>query len=344
MRVTMADIAKHAEVSKTLVSRVLNDDKTLSIPVETRNKIWEAIHQHGYVPDNTARSLARKTMKQAGAKAISIGYVTFSSYEKIGHPYFSPILQGIEEEIHRQGCRLGFTVTVEELNQKRYLRQQIQAERVDGMIYLGDIEKSFYKELSQLAAYGVCLEMPIDPAMDFVGTSIEQSGQLALTHLIDTGYRRIGYLGKQTDGRFQAYRRCLAEHGLEPSADWVIDAGFVMETAYQVTKEKVARFAPPEAIFAANDEMAIGCMRAIVEAGYRIPHDVAVIGHDDIKMAAFASVPLSTVRIHKEEIGKMAVKVLVDRVASKRKIPIRVEFPPKLVIRDSCGARIRRKT
>lgn len=343
MRVTMADIAKFAGVSKTLVSRVINEDKTLSIPAETRDKIWEAIHQHGYVPDTTARSLARKTIQHA-EQPVTIGYVTFSSYEKIGHPYFSAILQGIEEEIHSQGCKLGFTVTVEELNQKRYLRERIQAERVDGMIYLGDIDKSFYKELSQLATYGVCLDGSIDPSMDFVGTNIAYSGKLALEHLLGAGYRRIGYLGNQADIRFETYVQCLALHGLEPERDWVVDAGFVMEKAYEATRANLQRCAPPEAIFAANDEIAIGCMRAIIEAGFRIPHDVAVMGHDDINMAAFASVPLSTVRIYKEEIGKMAVKMLIDRVKSKRKIPVRVEFPPKLVIRESCGARMRRKT
>lgn len=123
----------------------------------------------------------------------------------------------------------------------------------------------------------------------------------------------------------------------------MLDAGYTMEKAYELTKRNLEERSPPEAIFAANDEMAIGCMRAFIERGYRIPQDVAVMGHDDISMAAFAGVPLSTVRIHKEEIGRMAVKILIDRVKTKRKIPISVQFPPKLVVRDSCGSRTRKK-
>lgn len=339
MRVTMADIAKIAGVSKTLVSRVINDDKSLTIPVETRDKVWDAIQKHGYIPDTTARSLARKMSGGAGDKTITIGYVTYNSFEKIGHPYFSAILQGIEEEVYAQGCRLGSTYTVEELNRKRYLRERIQAERMDGIIYLGDIERPFYEALKSMASYGVCLEKLMDPAMDFVGTDIAQSAKLAMDHLLAAGYRRIGFLGKTDDERYRIYRESLEARSLPLQPEWLLDPSYIMENAYRLTTDNLARHAPPEAIFAANDEMAIGCMRAFIEHGCRIPEDVAVMGHDDIKMAAFASVPLSTVRIYKEEIGRMAVKVLIDRVKTKRKIPIRVEFPPKLIVRDSCGFR-----
>ncbi|QTH43584.1 LacI family DNA-binding transcriptional regulator [Cohnella sp. LGH] len=342
MRVTMADVAKAAGVSKTLVSRVINDDKTLTIPVETRDKIWEAVQRHGYIPDYAARSLARKTTGADGNKAITIGYVTYTSFEKIGHPYFSAILQGVEEEVHAQGCKLGMAFTVEELTKKKDLRERIQAEKMDGIIYLGAIDRGFYEMLKSFATYGVCLESLINPTMDFVGTPYDQSGRMAVEHLIAAGYRDIGFYGKEGDYRHQAYRTVLEAHSLKPREDWMLDAGYTMEQAYELTKRNLEERPPPEAIFASNDEMAIGCMRAFIERGYRIPQDIALMGHDDISMAAFAGVPLSTIRIHKEEIGRMAVKILIDRVKTKRKIPISVQFPPKLVVRDSCGFRTRK--
>lgn len=112
-----------------------------------------------------------------------------------------------------------------------------------------------------------------------------------------------------------------------------------MTISYQIVAETLKSTKPPRAIMCHNDEMAIGCMRALLEAGYRIPEDVAIVGHDDIDMAGFTQVPLTTVRIYKEDIGRLAVTVLLDRIRNERKVPVHLEIPGKLIIRQSCGGK-----
>lgn len=340
MKVTMADIAKMAGVSKSLVSRVINNDKTLTIPDSTRQKIWDEIEKSGYIPDSTARALACKSMgTRPSNQPITIGYVTFTGEEKHGHPFFSMVLRGIEEEIIAQECKLGNTFTCEELGRKVFSREIIKVERMDGLIFLGSMESSMHEILMSMATHGVCLDNLIDESMDFVGTDYGKSGVLGIEHLISLGYKRIGFISGTCEKRMRLYKRCLQEHQLSPVEEWILDAKFDMETAYTLVKRNLEEHRPPEAIFAWNDEMAIGCMRALLEKGYKIPKDIAVVGHDDISMAPYASVPLTTVKIFKEEIGKIAVRTIIDRMKSKRKIPLRIEVPAKLVIRESCGAK-----
>jgi Transcriptional regulators len=346
MKVTMVDVARKAGVSKTLVSRVINNDKGLSIPDVTRKRIYDVIDELGYIPDTTARALVGKsTGTSAMSQPITIGYITFTSYEKHGHPFFSRVIHGIEEEIFAQGCKLGTTFTAEEISSVKYLRDSIKTKKMDGLIYLGSIAGPLKEPIKEISEYGVCLDELVDESMDFVGTDYCKSGVIAIEHLISMGYKQIGFLkGYEYSGRrLKAYIETLTSNGLSPVEEWILDGKFNMNDAYEVTSRKLSEMKPPEAFFAWNDEMAIGCMRALQEKGFKVPEDVAVIGHDDINMAAFASTSLSTVKIHKKEIGKMAVKILIERVKSKRKVPIRVEFPGKLIVRDSCGAKLKNK-
>lgn len=340
MRAKMTDIASLCNVSKSLISRVINNDITLKIPDSTRNRILDEIERVGYIPDHNARQLAQKISNVNSKNKITIGYISFTSHKKLGHPYFSHIIEGIIDEIQDCDCQLSTAMSLKQLSDDFYMHQMKNIEKMDGLILLGRIENEVLKnEIRKLAKYIVSMDGEFDDDTDFVGSDFLKTAQLALKHLIDTGYTDIGLLVGPLESRLQGCLEFLRGKGLEPNKDWIVCGEYSADIAYQRVKELLETQKPPRAIMAWNDEMALGCMKALAEKGYKIPEDVAITGHDDINAATYTKVPLTTVRIYKEEIGRLAVQTLLERIKTKRKIIIRLEVAGKLIIRSSCGAK-----
>ena len=345
VKVTMQDIATRCGVSKSLVSRVLNNDLTLRISNDTRTKIIEEIEKTGYIRDPNAQGLANKkgNVNPPGAR---FGYVTFASQANLGHPYFSHIVEGIMEAVGKSNCRLVMSATINEFNSNiEMLTNQFSAEnQLDGIILLGKIEIPALREaIKQIARYVVCMEEDYDKESDFVGVNLNNSIKLAIDYLISLGYRDIGLIfSSKNQNRFQWCKYVMECSGLAFHPDWMIDGEYTINVTYSRVKAALQAYKPPRAIVAWNDEMALGCIKALTESGYKVPEDVAVVGHDDIAIAAYTDVPLTTVRIYKKEIGTLAVKILLDRIESKRKIPIKVEIPGRLIKRDSCGRKLKK--
>lgn len=342
MKVTIADVAKVCGVSKTLVSRVVNKDSKLKIPDSTRNNILDEVDKLGYIPDPNAKLLASKAQIKKANEQITIGCITYTSYNKLGHPYFSHIMEGVLDEVDKNDCKLVTTMTIRELNELINRRQTESLPKMDGLIMFGWSENMILREtLEQCAKYVVCLNELMDTDADFVGSDINKTLLLSLDHLVKLGYSDIGMIIAQHNDYFRTCHEFLRGKGMEFNKDWIIQGEYSSDVAYSEVNKLLCNKKPPRAIFAWNDEMALGCMKALINHGYKIPEDVAIVGHDDINMAAYAEVPLTTVRIYKEEIGHLAVRTLLDRIKSRRKIAIRVEIPGKLIVRDSCGAKMR---
>lgn len=336
MKVKMQDIATYCNVSKALVSRIINVDPGLKIPESTREKVLTAIEKLGYIPNANARQLSKKTGDMVDEK-YKIGYITFASYGKLGHPFFSHIIEGIMEEIQKSRCILTTALNIDELGNNYFNKKANGIPNLDGLIILGDIhDPGLVEYLREKAKFIVVLDGHFDDRADFVGTDLLKSILVGLQHFVDSGYDQIGMLIGSHEDRLNVCKSFFNEKNIFWDENWILDCAYSVDIAYEKVCEKLATLPPPKAILAWNDEMAIGCMKALNKYGYKVPEDVAVIGHDDINMAAYSSVALTTVKIFKEEIGRMAVKILTDRIKTKRSIPIRVEIPSRLKIRESC--------
>ncbi len=339
MKLTMKDVAERCGVSKTLVSRILNEDPTLHTRPDTREKVLHVIEEMGYVKNVNAQALYIARFPEPSVQP-NIGYVTFASYKHPGHPYFSHVIEGIVEEAAHSHVQLPFSLSVTEFQQQLpTVLQQYQEHPLDGLILLGGVNDKLQRVVPKIARYVVSLDGQFDKNSDYVGIDTSRSILLGLEHLLSLGYTDIGLLCGGDDKRLRACKRCLWEHGLEANADWIINGEFSVDIAYERVAAALETHRPPRAIVAYNDEMAIGCIKALQKAGWRVPGDVAVTGHDDISLAAYVDVPLTTVRVYKKEIGRLAVKILLDRIETKRKNAVLLEIPGKLIKRDSCGWR-----
>ena len=344
MKVTMKEIAEQCGVCKAVVSRVLSEDPTLRITPETRQRVLSVVERLGYSRNVNAQALASNKNARETA-VLRIGYITFTSRKHSGHPYFSHVADGIEEEAARNHMQVLIRMETQEFRQSLgMLLETYQDHPLDGIILLGKIqEESACHTIRRIARHVISMSGQFDKTSDYVGTDTLQSILLAMEHLRQLQYTEFGVLHGSTSEQAAVCCRWLQEHGLTLKPGWYVDGEYAVDVAYERTLEALQSGRPPRAIVSCNDEMAIGCIRALREKGWRVPEDVAVTGHDDISLAAYVDVPLTTVRIYKREMGRLAVKILLDRIESKRKNPVLLEIPGKLIKRDSCGWKLKKK-
>ena len=338
MKVTMQMVADRCGVSKALVSRILNEDPTLRVTPATRNKVVEMAEQMNYQRNINAQALSM-SREQTPTKQVRIGYLSFSSQKHTGHPYFSRIIEGINDEAARSNVTVEFGMGMDEAQKQiDTLLKNYADEPLDGIVLLGGLEeKKLRRVVGQIAHYVVCMEKGFDKKADYVGTDASKSILLAVEHLHKLGYTEYGLLYGGDDVRRETCLKWWEDHQISVSPQWQIDGEFTQSVAHDRIAEMLKYHKPPKAIVACNDEMAIGCIRALQQAGYSVPEDVAVTGHDDILLAAYVEVPLTTVHIYKKEMGRLATRILLDRIKNRRQPKIEVEIACKLIRRDSCG-------
>lgn len=344
MKVTMQMVADRCGVSKAVVSRILNEDPTLRVKPSTRKKVIEMAEQLNYHRNINAQMLSL-SRTQENIKPYRIGYLSFSSQKHTGHPYFSRIIDGINAEAARCNAEILIGMGMDEVRKQAELLLKNYADNpLDGIIVLGRVEDGIVRRvIGRIAKNVVCLDKDYDKKCDYVGTDESKSILLALEHLHKIGHTEFGVLYGGDDIRREACLKWLEDRQLSVPLEWQIDGEFTLSVAQSRVAAALQTHKPPAAIIACNDEMAIGCIRALQQAGYRVPEDVAVTGHDDIMLAAYVEVPLTTVHIYKKELGRLATKVLLDRVQNRRKTPIAVEVACKLVRRESCGYNLKKQ-
>lgn len=333
---TIKDIAQLAGVSAATVSRVLNHDAGLAVGEETRERIFAAAEQLQYKPAKLKR------MKRAGDLARrQIGLLLWASPDmENGDPFFISVRKGVESQCAELGLTIAATVRA------GYETERQALHHLDGLIVVGGIREqdvlSVFGDLQRIVL--VDHAKPI-PGCDTVNLHFRQAVELALDHLLRLGHTRIGYIGggEQLDaqGEWQAgtrpavFRDYLAEKGLlKPElirlGEWNPDSGY--ELMQQLLQERER----PTACFAGSDPMAIGALRALHEQGLSVPDDMAVVGFDDIELAAYAFPPLTTIRVYAEQLGRSAVQLMADRM-NGRENPMHVLLDTSLVVRESCG-------
>ncbi|KZE72060.1 transcriptional regulator [Paenibacillus jamilae] len=321
---TIKDIAREAGVSAATVSRVLNSDLSLSVSPDTKNRIFLIAEQLGYKPSRL-RQLKRNT-ERAG-KTVSL-LLWCSIEEERDDPYYDSIRRGIELRCEELGLTLGQTL--------RGRSSLGTLQKADGLIVVGGIDPEEVSKLYPDKNTIVLVDQYYEQLeYDSVRLHFRQAVDQALEHLLELGHRQIGFIGGKSDGERRAhyFERFMRERGLY-NPQFVRIGAWSTADGYLMMNELLAEQERPTACFAASDPLAIGALRALHGHGVKVPEDMAIVGFDDIEMAAFVQPPLTTVRAYPEQMGKAAVQLLSERFEG-REPPAYSVIGTKLVIRES---------
>jgi LacI family transcriptional regulator len=331
---TMKRIAGELGVSITTVSKVLNNRE--DIGHATRARVLAKVAELGYQPNAVARSL---TLRRTHTLGVVI--------PDLMHSFFVEIVAGLETVASARGYGLLLCSSNEDPAKERAEIDMLRQRQVDGII-LASVNASGNTDLLQrLGPLGIGLVM-IDrddhPVVkcDRVVTDDVEVGRLATSHLIEQGRKAIAHITgpriTHAKRRADGYKAALKEHGVRTRAEWVVRGGFMEADGYRAMKKLLAVTPRIDAVFAANDPSAIGTMKAIWDAGLRVPEDIAVVGAGDIALGDLLRVPLTTVSWSRDEQGKQAAKLLLDRIGPQPSDRFRsVVIPPQLIVRRSSG-------
>jgi DNA-binding LacI/PurR family transcriptional regulator len=332
------DVAKRAGVSRTTVSFVLNDVPGVKITDETRQRVREAARELNYYPTAAARSLA-------SGKTHRIGLILGEGQERLAADAFLPaFLQGVTASVHQRGYLLMLQLAEDVPSHDAYTRL-IREQQVDGLILSGPRSDDPLVPLLAEEGFPLILHGRLNghdlPSVDVDNRA---GAYQAVSHLISLGHSRIGFISNApllysgTQERFAGYRLALAEHDLPQDPEVVETAPFLPEAGRDAMNHLLDLPKRPTAVFAASDVVALGAMGAIHTAGLRIPVDVALVGFDDIFLAAHAHPPLTTVRVPAYGLGWTSAEVLIALIEGEEEVSS-VVLETELVVRESCGAK-----
>ena len=326
--ITLKAVAQYLGLTPGTVSAVLNDAPSArSIPQETKNRIHAAAKELNYRPNFFARTLRNK-------RTYTIGVIT----EEIGDSYSSPIISGIEQYLRKKDY---FFLTVAHRHDPELLSRysHILAERgVEGIITVD----TTIRDTPTLPMVAVAGHKKIKGVTNIV-LDHEHAALLALNCLKELGHERIAFmrgnpLSADSKDRWDGICRVAAQIGMKIDPDLVvqIDSGDATPMlGYPFGKQLLARHKSFTALFAYNDISAIGAIKAFHEHGLRVPHDVSVMGFDDIPGAAFYTPSLTTVRQPLNRMGEVAAQSLLERIEEKKEFPTEIAIEPELVVRES---------
>ena len=336
---TSAEVARRAGVSRTTVSFVLNGVAHQGISEATRERVLAVARELHYTPHAAARTLA-------GGRSGTVGVLI----PKVRHLYvdvfLAQLVASVNDECRRQGLRL-LVESCGPGEASRDVLGLVRSRRIDGLIAMvsdpADQEHLLHTAADGVPSVVIGLDLPGLESLCAVGSESVVAAFRLVEHLTALGHRRIGFIdyepasAHRTSEREQGWRQALDKVGITPEPAWLVRADITAESGYAAARELLARGQDLSALFAGNDTIAFGALRAVHEAGLRVPEDLSLVGYDDIPLAAFAHPPLTTVRTDPIAHGREAMQMLG---ALMRKAPVanrRAVIGTALVVRGSCG-------
>jgi len=331
---TIKDVAREARVSVASVSRALNGGH--GVTAETSRRIHEAAQRLHYVPHAAARMLITRRTNTVGALLPDL-YGEF----------FSELIRGIDLAARARGLHLLVSSSHDDAAAAAVALRAMQG-RVDGLLLMSPhADADFLRQNLPHDLPTVLMNTRL-AGSDYCALSVDNDGgaRLMVEHLLSLGHRRLAFIqgppGNRDAGeRELGYREALASHA--PDSPTIILSGdFSEESGYRAGRQVLAMRPRPDAVFAANDMMAIGCMAALREAGVCIPEEIAVSGFDDVPMARYVTPPLTTIQVHIAELGGQAMELLGEQIDNPGSVPAgtRRHVGAELVVRSSSEAAI----
>jgi len=332
---TMKRIAGELGVSITTVSKVLNNRADIS--EATRSRVLAKVEELGYQRNAVARSLSLR-------RSHTLGIVI----PDLMHSFFVEIIAGIEPVASTRGYGLLLCSSSENPEKEQSELEMLRSRQVDGIVLASAHGSGITGLLQRLTKQGTTLVM-IDrddhPSVKChrVLTDDERVGHLATDHLLDLGRRAIAHIGGpaivHAKRREKGWRDALRARGIKAPDEWIVRGGFMESEGYKAMKRLLEVRPKIDAVFAANDPSAIGAMKAIWEAGLRVPDEIAVVGVGDIALGDLLRVPLTTVGWSRTDQGRHAAELMLNSLDEDNDAePQRIIIPPRLIARASSGA------
>lgn len=332
-RVNIRHVAHEAGVSPQTVSRVLNNRP--DVASETRQRVQQVIAQLGYRPSALARGLSSQRTR-------TLGLITadFSDY------FFTQVISGAEAEARQYGYRfmLGSTERNPQ-DEPEYIRL-LTEHHVDGILFARPSTEPDNRHLLDLLRDGVpvvttAYHIP-GVALMVIDVDNVDGGEQATGCLLGYGHRRIAMIGgpaswKSANDRTQGYMRALAAAGIPFDPALLAEGDWSFQSGYRAAQALLARGQSFSALFAHNDQMAVGALRALREAGRRVPEDVSVVGYDDIPLAEYCDPPLTTLRQPMREVGALATRLLIQNIEDPGAVQGDILLKTELIQRSSCA-------
>jgi LacI family transcriptional regulator len=325
----MADVAREAGVSLMTVSRVINNKGDVN--PDTRQRILEIIRQLDYRPSGIARGLATR-------RTGTLGLVV----PDVANPFFANVARGAEQEAYAEGYNVFLCNTDEDPQREASVLQSLEEKRVDGLVLCSS--RLSDDELSPLVKRHPAVVL-VNRRLAREGVSAvliddEYGGRMATQHLLNTGHRAIGVLAgppvsRSGRERVKGYRAALAAAGLPDHPEWLQTCAPVVEGGYEAARELLTAHPELTALFCYNDLVAVGALQACADLGRQAPGDLAVVGNDDIPLAALVTPPLTTCRVPRHDLGAQAMRVLLNQIKGGLTGCIDIVLRPELVIRAS---------
>jgi LacI family transcriptional regulator len=329
-RLTIREVADEAGVSIATVSRVLNGRG--DVAPETRELVSKVIQQRGYIANRSARGLS------AGRTGL-VGVLV----PLVFPAYFASILSGASEALYEHDLRVVLSLTGHEHDREVTLLDRLMHGLTDGALVVLPEESS--DELARLLDGGyhfvvVDPRLPLDERIPSVSAAHASGASQAMRHLIGLGHGRIAAItGPRgwvaTEDRRSGYHAALAAADILPDPELEIESNFEISGGAQATDRLLGLAEPPTAIFAFNDNLAIGAIQAARAHGVRVPEDLSIVGFDDSENATIVSPKLTTVRQPLAEMGRTAVSLLTRLLDRQRFETLHIELATRLVVRES---------
>lgn len=330
---TLKEIADKVGVSLATVSRVLNNDSKIVVSDETKIQILKVAEELNY-----------KTAKQRKNKSNTIYVVgiveMFDIAQQLQDPYYLFLRNIVEKQCFQKGIK------VVSVYNKDGSYQLIEDVKLDGIICIGKFTEYEIGEISKLSNSLVFLDSsPYDEIYDGVKINFKLGVFQALNYLKEMGHEKIGFIGsKQTmndlkllsiDDRLKFFKEYMKEKKLY-NESFIIDSKMTYDGGYKAIKDYIeGNENIPTAIFASNDAIAVGAIRGLQELGYEVPRDISIIAFNDTIVSQYTNPPLTSVAVHTEYLGEVAVELILENITNGRRYAKKVIIPSEFVIRES---------
>ena len=334
-RPTIIDIANECGLSKSTVSLAFQEQS--NIADTTRTIVLEAAKKIGYLPNQSARSLRTASSKM-------IGIIIQDSL----NPYYSDLVRQIEQELKKHGYDIIVAETEQDLTNERRALERMQERQVDGVIICPMDYEGVSELLEHYEAAGIHCVVLGAPARDIPFDAIEvdlrPATDTAMDYLVELGHKNIAFVcgapaWQNVSGRLSSFKAKLKQHGLPMQENSIYRCGFTLKDGYEAGKHLLSMHPRPTAIFAVNDLLAIGVMRAATDLNLNVPGDVSVVGVDNIELSAYTNPTLTTIAQPIQQLAGTLSELMISSLGTKEKPrPRRIRLEASFLTRESTAS------
>ncbi|GCE09025.1 LacI family DNA-binding transcriptional regulator [Dictyobacter aurantiacus] len=342
--VTVKDIAQMAEVSIATVSRALNNHQNIN--AEVRQRVLQVAAELGYFKATTRHASSKQKELQIKKICFLLCYNEFNQRQALSDPFWAGVLHGAETEARKYNLQLVYQA-INYQTPPYSLQAQIHEMEVDGILLVGPSETQTIQTIQAVNVPIVLVDNYVSgltQKVDSVLSDNYEGAKQATRYLIQQGYRRIAYINEHSTRDFpgnmihsftwrqKGYQDALLEAGL-PLDDQIIYHSY--QDTLAVCKNLMQQMDPPRALFCANDPVASRIIKTLRAMDFHAPQDFSIVGFDDVDLAEHLTPPLTTMRVHKEVMGAVAVQTLIARVSNPEAIHMNHILDVQLIVRDS---------